>query len=66
MFVTATLDMQCLIADCLILSSFYLPGGWHLLQERKRQIVASAFGENEGGEQKTRLTVEDLRYLFRV
>jgi SNF2 family DNA or RNA helicase len=36
------------------------------LQERKRQIVASAFGENEGGEQKTRLTVEDLRYLFRV
>lgn len=45
---------------------FYLPGGWCLLQERKRQIVASAFGENEGGEQKTRLTVEDLRYLFRV
>ncbi|XP_024359379.1 helicase-like transcription factor CHR28 [Physcomitrium patens] len=36
------------------------------LQERKRQIVASAFGENSGGEQKNRLTVEDLRYLFRV
>ncbi|XP_024402469.1 helicase-like transcription factor CHR28 isoform X2 [Physcomitrium patens] len=36
------------------------------LQERKRQIVASAFGENDGGEQKNRLTVEDLRYLFRV
>jgi SNF2 family DNA or RNA helicase len=36
------------------------------LQERKRQIVSSAFGENDVGEQKNRLTVEDLRYLFRV
>ncbi|KAL1537512.1 helicase-like transcription factor CHR28 isoform X4 [Salvia divinorum] len=36
------------------------------LQERKRVMVASAFGEDETGSQQTRLTVDDLKYLFRV
>ncbi|XP_057764545.1 helicase-like transcription factor CHR28 isoform X2 [Salvia miltiorrhiza] len=36
------------------------------LQERKREMVASAFGEDETGGRQTRLTVEDLKYLFRV
>ncbi|KAG8365487.1 hypothetical protein BUALT_Bualt18G0109900 [Buddleja alternifolia] len=35
------------------------------LQQRKRRMVASAFGENETGGRQTRLTVEDLKYLFR-
>ncbi|KAL4278546.1 hypothetical protein GQ457_03G005150 [Hibiscus cannabinus] len=34
------------------------------LQEEKRKMVASAFGEDQGGSSATRLTVEDLRYLF--
>lgn len=34
------------------------------LQERKRQMVASAFGEDESGSRQTRLTAEDFRYLF--
>ncbi|PWA89877.1 hypothetical protein CTI12_AA106850 [Artemisia annua] len=34
------------------------------LQKEKRQIVASAFGEDEVGRRQTRLTVNDLRYLF--
>lgn len=34
------------------------------LQERKREMVASAFGEDETGSRQTRLTVEDLEYLF--
>lgn len=34
------------------------------LQEKKREMVASAFGEDESGSRQTRLTVEDLRYLF--
>ncbi|XP_073149458.1 helicase-like transcription factor CHR28 isoform X2 [Henckelia pumila] len=36
------------------------------LQQRKREMVASAFGEDETGGRQTRLTVEDLEYLFRV
>ncbi|XP_051135086.1 helicase-like transcription factor CHR28 [Andrographis paniculata] len=36
------------------------------LQQRKREMVASAFGEDETGSRQTRLTVEDLKYLFRV
>ncbi|MQL80097.1 hypothetical protein Taro_012571 [Colocasia esculenta] len=36
------------------------------LQDKKREMVASAFGEDESGSHQTRLTVEDLRYLFRV
>ncbi|KAJ8497602.1 hypothetical protein OPV22_008154 [Ensete ventricosum] len=36
------------------------------LQEKKREMVASAFGEDESGAGQTRLTVEDLNYLFRV
>lgn len=36
------------------------------LQEKKREMVASAFGEDESGSRQTRLTVEDLEYLFAV
>ncbi|XP_078445931.1 helicase-like transcription factor CHR28 isoform X2 [Wolffia australiana] len=36
------------------------------LQEKKREIVSSAFGEDQTVGPSTRLTVEDLRYLFRV
>ncbi|XVF27686.1 hypothetical protein REPUB_Repub14bG0130200 [Reevesia pubescens] len=34
------------------------------LQQKKREMVASAFGEDETGCRQTRLTVEDLEYLF--
>ncbi|KAL0328844.1 UNVERIFIED_CONTAM: Helicase-like transcription factor CHR28 [Sesamum calycinum] len=34
--------------------------------QRKRKMVSSAFGEDETGSRQTRLTVEDLKYLFRV
>ncbi|CAL1397893.1 unnamed protein product [Linum trigynum] len=34
------------------------------LQQKKRQMVASAFGEDANGGRQTRLTEEDLRYLF--
>ncbi|XP_057478433.1 helicase-like transcription factor CHR28 isoform X1 [Actinidia eriantha] len=34
------------------------------LQEEKRKMVASAFGEDQSGGTATRLTVEDLHYLF--
>ncbi|WZZ61413.1 hypothetical protein YC2023_061520 [Brassica napus] len=37
-----------------------------LLQEEKRKIVASAYGEEHGGSSATRLTVDDLKYLFMV
>lgn len=37
-----------------------------LLQQKKREMVASAFGEDETGGQQTRLTVDDLNYLFMV
>ncbi|XP_074557589.1 helicase-like transcription factor CHR28 isoform X1 [Curcuma longa] len=36
------------------------------LQEKKREMVASAFGADESGSRQTRLTVEDLNYLFMV
>lgn len=36
------------------------------LQQKKREMVASAFGEDETGGQQTRLTVDDLNYLFMV
>ncbi|KQK18942.1 helicase-like transcription factor CHR28 [Brachypodium distachyon] len=36
------------------------------LQEEKRAMVNSAFGEDKSGGHATRLTVEDLRYLFRI
>lgn len=36
------------------------------LQEEKRNMVNSAFGEDKAGGHATRLTVEDLRYLFRI
>ncbi|KAF6154507.1 hypothetical protein GIB67_028399 [Kingdonia uniflora] len=34
------------------------------LQQKKRMMVASAFGEDENGSRQTRLTVDDLKYLF--
>jgi hypothetical protein len=37
-----------------------------VLQEEKRKMVASAFGEDPTGGSATRLTVEDLKYLFMV
>ncbi|KAG2592160.1 hypothetical protein PVAP13_5NG529200 [Panicum virgatum] len=36
------------------------------LQEKKREMVASAFGEDRSGSRQTRLTVDDLNYLFMV
>ncbi|KAK9106280.1 hypothetical protein Syun_022291 [Stephania yunnanensis] len=36
------------------------------LQEEKRKMVSSAFGEDQKGGTGARLTVEDLRYLFMV
>ncbi|KAK4421240.1 Helicase-like transcription factor CHR28 [Sesamum alatum] len=36
------------------------------LQQRKRKMVSSAFGEDQTGSRQTRLTVEDLKYLFKV
>ncbi|KAK2635809.1 hypothetical protein Ddye_030601 [Dipteronia dyeriana] len=36
------------------------------LQEDKRKMVASAFGEDQGGGTASRLTVEDLKFLFMV
>ncbi|XP_027363247.1 helicase-like transcription factor CHR28 isoform X2 [Abrus precatorius] len=36
------------------------------LQEEKRKMVASAFGEDHAGSSATRLTVDDLKYLFMV
>ncbi|XAR59134.1 DNA helicase [Bertholletia excelsa] len=35
------------------------------LQQKKREMVASAFGEDENGGGQSRLTIEDLEYLFR-
>ncbi|XP_010268771.1 PREDICTED: helicase-like transcription factor CHR28 isoform X2 [Nelumbo nucifera] len=36
------------------------------LQQKKREMVASAFGEDVTGSRQSRLTVEDLNYLFMV
>ncbi|PWZ52052.1 Helicase-like transcription factor CHR28 [Zea mays] len=36
------------------------------LQEEKRTMVNSAFGDDKAGGHATRLTMEDLRYLFRI
>ncbi|KAL1295687.1 hypothetical protein HN51_056534 [Arachis hypogaea] len=36
------------------------------LQEEKRKMVASAFGEEHAGSSATRLTMDDLKYLFMV
>lgn len=35
-------------------------------QEKKREMVASAFGKGESASRQTRLTMEDLNYLFKV
>ncbi|RDX68508.1 Helicase-like transcription factor CHR28, partial [Mucuna pruriens] len=34
------------------------------LQQKKRKMVASAFGEDGSGDRQSRLTVDDLKYLF--
>lgn len=34
------------------------------IQQKKRMMVASAFGEDEKGSRQSHLTVEDLSYLF--
>ncbi|KAJ9566022.1 hypothetical protein OSB04_001988 [Centaurea solstitialis] len=34
--------------------------------EKKRELVASAFGDDENGGSQTRLTVEDMKYLFQA
>ena len=34
------------------------------MQQKKRMMVASAFGEDEKGSRQSHLTVEDLNYLF--
>jgi hypothetical protein len=39
---------------------------FYISQEKKREMVASAFGEDRSGSRQTRLTVEDLNYLFMV
>ncbi|KAI4385804.1 hypothetical protein MLD38_003797 [Melastoma candidum] len=36
------------------------------LQEEKRKMVASAFGEDQGGASTSKLTVDDLKYLFMI
>ncbi|KVI00959.1 hypothetical protein Ccrd_020771 [Cynara cardunculus var. scolymus] len=36
------------------------------LQQKKREMVSSAFGEDETGSRQTRLTVDDLKYLFQA
>ncbi|XP_047078604.1 helicase-like transcription factor CHR28 [Lolium rigidum] len=36
------------------------------LQEEKRAMVNSAFGDDKSGGHASRLTVDDLRYLFRI
>lgn len=37
-----------------------------LLQKKKREVVASAFGEDKNGGSETRLTVADMKYLFQA
>lgn len=51
------------ICDASIFSTSLLMA---YLQERKREMVASAFGEDGAAGRQTRLTEEDLRYLFMV
>ncbi|KAI3495285.1 hypothetical protein L1887_37558 [Cichorium endivia] len=36
------------------------------LQQKKREMVASAFGDDDNGGSQTRLTVEDMTYLFQA
>ncbi|XWS68430.1 hypothetical protein CRYUN_Cryun04dG0089000 [Craigia yunnanensis] len=52
---------------CIIILQYDLVGLFWNLQDRqmmKKKMVASAFGEDQSGGSATRLTVEDLRYLF--
>ncbi len=34
------------------------------LQEKKRELAEAALGDGDGGVQASRLTMEDLQYLF--
>lgn len=56
-------DLVCVFLSYLLHTFAHLDV---MVQERKRQIVASAFGETDAGEKGSRLTTEDLRYLFRI
>ncbi|KAI4374105.1 hypothetical protein MLD38_012140 [Melastoma candidum] len=47
------LTMKDTVEDCIL-----------ALQQKKRVMVASAVGEDESGGRQSRLTVEDLSYLF--
>lgn len=42
----------------------YARKSYLFLQQKKRTMVASAFGEDGTGDRQTRLTVDDLKYLF--
>lgn len=42
----------------------YARKSYMFLQQKKRMMVASAFGEDGTGDRQTRLTVDDLKYLF--
>lgn len=54
------LDLVCDFSDF----SFFSCGMHLFLQQKKREMVAAAFGEDGTGGRQTRLTVEDLKYLF--
>lgn len=60
-----SLSMQVLIyySKC-IKRPFVNATKWFVLQQKKRELVASAFGEDEKNSRQSRLTVEDLTYLF--
>lgn len=45
------------------ISLFIFEHVWSI-QQKKRMMVASAFGEDEKGSRQSHLTVEDLSYLF--
>lgn len=68
------LDERVLFIDVFCLANEFLSALFHavrtkmynLSQEKKREMVASAFGEDKSGGGQTRLTVDDLNYLFMV
>lgn len=52
--------------EIYVISSYVVFLSELVLQDEKRKMVASAFGEDQTGGSATRLTVEDLKYLFMV
>ncbi|KAG6518295.1 hypothetical protein ZIOFF_021699 [Zingiber officinale] len=68
------LALQFIVTNCIIsdfkttanLVSLHgqINRAWYILQEEKRKMVSSAFGEDQTGTHATRLTVDDLRYMF--